>query len=49
MYQYAGQTEESVPDAFPIAEIRKDVPNSFRFDQSVADLADPLALVPQDL
>ena len=37
------------PDAFPIATIRTDMPNSFRFDQSIADLVDPLAVEPQGL
>ena len=50
IYQFAGQKKEDTTlDAFPIAEIRRDMPNSFRFDQSIADLADPLAVVPQSL
>ena len=49
VYQYAGQIENVGADAFPIAEIRMDIPNSFRFDESIADLAEPLAVEPQDL
>ena len=37
------------PDAFPIADIRTDMPSSYRFDQSIANLADPLAVDPQGL
>jgi hypothetical protein len=48
IYQYAGQ-EGAVTDPFPAADIRRDVPNSFRFGQSIADLADPLAVEPQGL
>ncbi|MEW8109995.1 MAG: UvrD-helicase domain-containing protein [Candidatus Thiodiazotropha endolucinida] len=36
-------------DPFPIAEIRHDIPNSHRFSQQIADLANPLGLNPQDL
>lgn len=49
IYQYAGQTEEAATDPFPLEAIRTDIPNSFRFGQGVADLADPLALEPQGL
>ena len=49
IYQYAGQIEDAGLDAFPDAVIRTDIPNSFRFDQSIADLADPLAVGPQGL
>ena len=49
IYQFAGQVEDAGPDAFPDAAIRADVPNSFRFDQSIADLADPLGVEPQGL
>lgn len=48
IYQYAGQ-EGAVTDPFPLPQIRRDVPNSFRFGQSIADLADPLAVEPQGL
>ena len=48
IYQYAGQ-KGAKTDVFPITEIRADVPNSFRFDQEIADLANPLAVVPQGL
>lgn len=36
-------------DSFPDERIHKDVVNSFRFGQSIADLADPLAVRPQGL
>jgi superfamily I DNA/RNA helicase len=49
IYQPAGQSEGAATDPFPVAEIRTDVPNSFRFDQSIADLADPLGVEPQGL
>ncbi len=48
IYQYARQ-EGAVTDPFPAGDIRRDVPNSFRFGQSIADLADPLAVEPQGL
>lgn len=49
IYQYAGQTEDAATDPFPLEAIRTDIPNSFRFGQGIADLADPLALEPQGL
>lgn len=49
IYQYAGQTEGVKTDPFPVPAVRKDIPNSFRFGQEIADLADPLALKPQGL
>lgn len=36
-------------DAFPVPEIRRDIPNSHRFGQQIANLANPLGLRPQDL
>lgn len=49
IYQFAGQLEDSGVDAFPIASASTDMAHSFRFDQSIADLANPLAVVPQGL
>ncbi len=49
IYQYAGQTDGAETDRFPIADGLADIPNSFRFGQGIADLADPLALTPQGL
>ena len=49
IYQYAAQSKGAATDPFPINEIRTDLPNSFRFDQSIAHLADPLAVEPQGL
>lgn len=36
-------------DVFPQDDVRRDVPNSLRFGQQIADFADPLALVPPGL
>ncbi len=36
-------------DPFPIEDVRRDIPNSHRFGQQIADLANPLGLRPQDL
>lgn len=36
-------------DAFPIGEIKHDIPNSHRFGQQIADHANPLGLTPQDI
>ena len=49
IYQFAGQSERGGVDAFPIADIRADMPHSFRFDQTIADLANPLAVEPQGI
>jgi len=38
-------TKEASTDKFPIVEIKKDLPNSHRFGQKIADLADPLGLI----
>ena len=49
IFQAAGQTRGADTDRFPIPELRIDLPNSFRFGQSIADLANPLAVEPQNL
>ena len=49
IYQHAGQEEGAATDPFPMPAACTDIPNSFRFGQSIADLADPLALEPQGL
>lgn len=49
IYQSVAQTEGAETDRFPHPAIRSDIPNSFRFDQEIADFADPLALEPQGL
>lgn len=49
IYQHAGQMEGAATDPFPTPTARADIPNSFRFGQSIADLANPLALEPQGL
>lgn len=49
IYQYFGQKGDISSDSFPIKEIRKDIPNSFRFSQDIADLVNPFGLEPQNL
>lgn len=49
IYQHAGQNKGAETDTFPVAAIRADVPNSFRFNQSIADIVDPLGVEPQGL
>ncbi len=49
IFQHAGQMEGAATDPFPVPAVLADIPNSFRFGQSIADLADPLALEPQGL
>jgi len=49
IYQYTGQTDGAATDPFPLQEARTDIPNSLRFGQEIANLADPLALDPQGL
>ena len=49
IYQFPGHSGDHGTDVFPLPGVRTDMPNSFRFDQSVANLADPLAVVPQGL
>ena len=47
IYQYAGQSG-STTDPFP-GPVKADLPHSFRFGQDIADLANPLGVVPQGL
>lgn len=42
-------TKEATTDKFPDGRIKKEVPNSHRFGQKIADLADPLGLFPYGL
>jgi DNA helicase II / ATP-dependent DNA helicase PcrA len=49
IYNHAGLTEGATTDRFPIAGCKRDIPTSLRFGQSIADFANPMALVPQDL
>ncbi|WP_340117891.1 UvrD-helicase domain-containing protein [Pelagibius sp. 7325] len=49
IYQNISQSDGAATDPFPAADIRADIPNSFRFGQEIADFADPLALAPQGL
>ena len=48
-YHLIETTGDTLTDAFPISDIRVDLPNSFRFDQTIADLVNPLAVEPQRL
>lgn len=49
IYQYDSQSDGAATDRFPDLRVRTDIPNSHRFGQEIADLADPLALEPQGL
>lgn len=49
IYQHASQTKGATTDPFPDERFRRDVPNSYRFGQDIANLADPLAPEPQNL
>ena len=42
-------TKAATTDKFPDGTMKKDLPNSHRFGQKIADLADPLGLVPYGL
>jgi hypothetical protein len=42
-------TSEATTDKFPNDTIKRDLPNSHRFGQRIADLADPLGLTPYSL
>lgn len=45
IYGSVGAAEAST-DKFPDESIKTDIPNSYRFEQDIADLADPLGLTP---
>lgn len=49
IYQHPRQMKGATTDLFPMSAVRADIPNSFRFGQNIADLADPLAPEPQGL
>jgi DNA helicase-2/ATP-dependent DNA helicase PcrA len=40
------EAKEATTDPFPDSEFQKDIPNSHRFGQKIAELADPLGLIP---
>ncbi|MDP2602364.1 MAG: UvrD-helicase domain-containing protein [Deltaproteobacteria bacterium] len=48
IYTYAGDAGATT-DLFPDRSIRKDIPNSHRFGQEIADFAKPLGVAPQNL
>lgn len=48
IYAYQGQ-DGATTDSFPIEDIKRTVPNSYRFGNSVAALADPLGVTPYGL
>lgn len=48
IYAHTGATGAQ-SDLFPVDAIRRDIPNSHRFGQQIADLANPLGLNPQGL
>jgi hypothetical protein len=45
IYDFTG-AQEATTDSFPCESIRVSIPNSFRFGQAIANLADPLGLSP---
>lgn len=49
IFQSTIQTDDAATDKFPIPDIRADIPNSFRFGNEIAYLADPFAPSPQGL
>lgn len=49
IYQYSSQSENLVSDPFPDPGIKASIPNSYRFGQQIADFANPLGVVPQNL
>ena len=49
IYQYVGQSRSDFVDGFPASAIRVDMPSSYRFGQSIADLVEPLAVDPQSV
>lgn len=48
IFGYAGEAG-ATSDPFPDHAVRRDIPNSHRFGQQIADIAKPLGLVPQNL
>ena len=48
IYDYAGQ-QGATTDLFPDLSARRDLPNSYRFGQQIADFSDPLGLNPHGL
>lgn len=49
IYERAGETEGATTDAFPVHANRKDIPDSLRFGQEIATLADAFGFVPHNL
>lgn len=49
IYRHAGQTDGAKTDPFPSRRVRVDIPNSHRFGQEIGNIANPLALEPQNL
>lgn len=49
IYQYSSQTERALTDPFPNPSLKRIIPNSYRFGQQIANLADPLGVTPQKL
>lgn len=48
IFDFVGE-EGAISDNFPDGSIQRDLPNSRRFGQNIANLADPLGLVPHGL
>ncbi len=49
IYQYSSQKECTLTDPFPNPNLKRTIPNSHRFGQQIANLADPLGVTPQGL
>jgi len=49
IYEYSSHTERALTDPFPNPIVKRTVPNSHRFGQQIANLADPLGVTPQGL
>jgi hypothetical protein len=49
IYQYSSQKECALTDPFPNPNLKRTIPNSYRFGQQIANLADPLGVTQQGL
>jgi len=49
IYEYSSRTERALTDPFPNPNLKRTIPNSYRFGQQIANLADPLGVTPQGL
>lgn len=49
IFDYTMSAREAITDRFPDGAIKRNLPNSYRFGQKIADLADPLGVDPHGL